>query len=310
MMDIFLPDKKKGEVVSLKDTSGSTKADDEVYHLIMRDKERLLSLDEPLRFIFSHSALKEGWDNPNVFQICTLREMGTERERRQTLGRGLRLPVNQDGERVYDDTINKLTVIASESFEDYAKGLQDDIENDVGGGFKFGRMEKVAFARLIDDTTNMPIGQEASAAIWQTLVEKGYLDQLGDITENFIPEKEGFILDLPSDVEPLRAAIMDEMKRYLFKNRVVNARDRRALKYNKRVELNEDFKILWQKINKKTRYSVEFDTTKLIALAAQKIQKMEKIQPVSILIEKTDMDLTEAGVEVARFGIRRVEHVY
>lgn len=305
----FSADKKKGEVVSLKDTSGSTKADDEVYHLIMRDKERLLSLDEPLRFIFSHSALKEGWDNPNVFQICTLREMGTERERRQTLGRGLRLPVNQDGERVYDDTINKLTVIASESFEDYAKGLQDDIENDVGGGFKFGRMEKVAFARLIDDTTNMPIGQEASAAIWQTLVEKGYLDQLGDITENFIPEKEGFILDLPSDVEPLRAAIMDEMKRYLFKNRVVNARDRRALKYNKRVELNEDFKILWQKINKKTRYSVEFDTTKLIALAAQKIQKMEKIQPVSILIEKTDMDLTEAGVEAGKVRDSRVEHV-
>jgi len=108
----FSADKKKGEIVALKETRGDTKADDETYELIMRDKERLLSPDEPLRFIFSHSALKEGWDNPNVFQICSLREMGTERERRQTLGRGLRLPVNKDGERIFDDTINKLTVIA------------------------------------------------------------------------------------------------------------------------------------------------------------------------------------------------------
>ena len=304
----FSADKKKGEVVALKDTSGSTKADDEVYHLIMRDKERLLSPDEPLRFIFSHSALKEGWDNPNVFQICSLREMGTERERRQTIGRGLRLPVNQDGERIYDDTINKLTVIAGETFEDYAKGLQADIENDVGGGFKFGRLEKVAFARLIDDATGEPIGQEASAAIWQSLVDKGYLDQLGDITEKFVPEKEGFILDLPSDIEHLRAAITDEMRRYIFKNRVVNARDRRELKYNKRVELNEDFKTLWQKISKKTRYSVAFETARLIESAAQKIQKMEKIHPVSILIDKTEVDLTQAGVEAGMVRESRVEY--
>jgi len=304
----FSADKKKGEIVALKDTSGSTKADDEVYHLIMRDKERLLSPDEPLRFIFSHSALKEGWDNPNVFQICSLREMGTERERRQTIGRGLRLPVNQDGERIYDDTINKLTVIAGETFEDYAKGLQADIENDVGGGFKFGRLERVAFARLIDDTTGEPVGQEASAAIWQSLVDKGYLDQLGDITEKFVPEKEGFVLDLPSDMDHLRAAITDEMRRYIFKNRVVNARDRRELKYNKRVELNEDFRVLWQKISKKTRYSVEFKTAGLIESAAQKIQRMEKIHPVSILIDKTEVDLTQAGVEAGMVRESRVEY--
>ena len=134
----FSADRKKGKVVALKDTSGGTKADDETYELIMRDKERLLSPEEPLRFIFSHSALKEGWDNPNIFQICTLREMGTERERRQTLGRGLRLPVNSEGDRIFDDNINRLTVIASESFEQYAKGLQADIENDVGGRFHLG----------------------------------------------------------------------------------------------------------------------------------------------------------------------------
>lgn len=117
----FSADRKKGKVVELLDTSGSTAKDEETYELIMKDKERLLSPEVPLRFIFSHSALKEGWDNPNVFQICTLREMGTDRERRQTIGRGLRLPVNQEGDRVYDDQVNRLTVIANETFENFAR---------------------------------------------------------------------------------------------------------------------------------------------------------------------------------------------
>lgn len=296
----FSADKKKDHIVALKDTSGSTKADEEVYKLIMSEKEKLLSMETPLRFIFSHSALKEGWDNPNVFQICSLREMGTERERRQTLGRGLRLPVNENGERIYDDNINKLTVIASETFEEYAKGLQEDIENDVGGGFKFGRIESIAFARLIDETTDQPIGQEAAKEIWETLVGNGYLDNTGDLTAKFTPEKEGFRLELPTELEPLQAAIADEMKRYIFKNRVVDARERRTLKYNKCIELNEDFRSLWQKINKMTRYSVEFETDELIALSVEKIGNMEPIQPVRIFIDKIEVDISEAGIESGR----------
>lgn len=303
----FSADKRKGQIIALKDTSGSTKADEEIYELIMKKKEQLLSLEEPLRFIFSHSALKEGWDNPNVFQICSLREMGTERERRQTLGRGLRLPVNENGERIYDDNINKLTVIASETFEEYAKGLQEDIENDVGGGFKFGRIESIAFARLIDETTDQPIGQEASKEIWETLVTNGYLDNVGDLTSKFTPEKEGFRLELPTELEPLQAAITDEMKRYIFKNRVVDARERRTLKYNKRIELNEDFKSLWHKINKKTRYSVEFETDELIARSVEKIDNIEPIQPVRILIDKTEVYISEAGVESGRVLDSRTE---
>ena len=114
----------------------ATKADDEAYNLIMRDKERLLSLTEPLRFIFSHSALREGWDNPNVFQICTLREISTERERRQTIGRGLRLPVRENGERCFDPLINRLTVVASESFKDFARKLQDEMRAECGVDFE------------------------------------------------------------------------------------------------------------------------------------------------------------------------------
>ena len=148
----FSADRKKGKIVDLLDTSGSTAKDDETYELIMKDKERLLSPEVPLRFIFSHSALREGWDNPNVFQICTLREMGTDRERRQTIGRGLRLPVNQDGDRVYDDQINRLTVIANETFENFAKGLQSEIEAaiDPSGNFKFGRLPQLAFTPVLN----------------------------------------------------------------------------------------------------------------------------------------------------------------
>ena len=127
----FAEDKGKA-----KDTTGSTKADDDVYNLIMRDKERLLSITEPLRFIFSHSALREGWDNPNVFQICTLREISTERERRQTIGRGLRLPVRENGERCFDPLINRLTVVASESFKEFAKKLQDEMQKECGVNFE------------------------------------------------------------------------------------------------------------------------------------------------------------------------------
>ena len=129
----FAEDKGKA-----KDSSEgrSTKADDEAYAVIMQKKEVLLSMDEPLKFIFSHSALREGWDNPNVFQICTLREVSTERERRQTIGRGLRLPVRENGERCFDPLINRLTVVASERFKDFAKRLQDEMQKECGVNFE------------------------------------------------------------------------------------------------------------------------------------------------------------------------------
>ncbi|MBU1901634.1 DEAD/DEAH box helicase, partial [Patescibacteria group bacterium] len=127
----------------LKDTKGNTKVDDDTYALIMKHKEKLLSLDEPLRFIFSHSALREGWDNPNVFQICTLNESHSEMKKRQEIGRGLRLPVNQEGIRIFDENINVLTVIANESYEDFAKTLQTEIEEDCGVNFT-GRIKNKA----------------------------------------------------------------------------------------------------------------------------------------------------------------------
>lgn len=123
-----------------KDTSGGTQADDDAYELIMRNKERLLQLEEPLRFLFSHSALREGWDNPNVFQICTLADSVSEIRKRQEIGRGLRLPVMASGERCFDTSINKLTVVANESYEDFARKLQAEIQEDTGHIFGKDRL--------------------------------------------------------------------------------------------------------------------------------------------------------------------------
>ena len=123
---------------------GSRDNAERAYSLIMRDKEKLLSFETKLKFIFSHSALREGWDNPNVFQICAIRDIGTERERRQTIGRGLRLCVNQQGERLRGFDINTLTVIATESYEQFAENLQKEIEADTG--IRFGIVEKSQFA--------------------------------------------------------------------------------------------------------------------------------------------------------------------
>ena len=145
----FSMDKKKvgtKTVEMMRDTRGDTKADDDTYSLIMRDKEKLLSLETPLKFIFSHSALREGWDNPNVFQICALREMASEQQRRQTIGRGLRLCVNQNGERLRGFEINTLTVIAMESYEQFAENLQREIEHDTG--IRFGIVEAHQFAAI------------------------------------------------------------------------------------------------------------------------------------------------------------------
>ena len=152
----------------LKDTNGTTQADNDTYHLIMRDKETLLSLDKPLRFIFSHSALREGWDNPNVFQICTLNDTHSEIKKRQEIGRGLRLPVNQFGVRSHERDKNILTVIANESYEEFATKLQREIEEDCGVSFDKGQIKNKLdrkYVRYRKDFSQHP----EFAAIWERI---------------------------------------------------------------------------------------------------------------------------------------------
>lgn len=311
----FAEDKKQGKTVALKeyktDKDGEFRniaADDEVFNLIMRKKNELLSLDVPLRFIFSHSALKEGWDNPNVFQICSLREMGTERQRRQTIGRGMRLPVDQQRKRIYDETINKLTVIASESFEEYAQGLQRDYERDLG--IQFGKVPQLAFADIVPPKGEFKIGPELSEQIWNILGQNGMLANDGGITEKFCPGHPAFHLDLPQEFKGMEPEIIEVVKRYLFEGRIKNSRQTRTVKYNKRVELNPEFHVLWQKICHKTRYSVVFKTEELINRAVSRIKDIEKIQPMRISIAKTELDIGEAGVMGGRELDTRIEEVH
>lgn len=158
---------KKGHI---KDTNGETQADNDTYNLIMKDKETLLDMNNPLQFIFSHTALREGWDNPNVFQICTLNETKSEIKKRQEIGRGLRLAVNQEGIRVRDRSINRLTVVANESYNDFAKALQTELQEDCGVDFT-GRI-KPKRDRV---TVHYRKGFEADSAfleIWEKLKGK------------------------------------------------------------------------------------------------------------------------------------------
>jgi type III restriction enzyme len=155
----------------LKDTDGDTSADDDTYALIMKDKERLLDTNVPLRFIFSHSALREGWDNPNVFQICTLNETQSTLKKRQEIGRGLRLPVNSEGKRIFDTNINVLTVTANEHYEEFARQLQVEIETECGVKFDGGRIKDKNKKKQIKLTKNLVL-DENFKAIWDKIKHK------------------------------------------------------------------------------------------------------------------------------------------
>jgi len=281
-----------------KDTRGNTLDDADTYSLIMREKERLLDPAEPLRFIFSHSALREGWDNPNVFQICTLNETQSVEKKRQEIGRGLRLPVNQHGERVHDENVNRLTVIANESYEEFAKTLQNEFEKDFG--IRFGKVEKIAFAKLVmtlPDGAETPLGQEASARLWLELIDKGYLNDAGEILDKFDPDNDHFELKVSDEFASLKAAITDEINKKLFKNRIADARKKRTLKFHKKVYLNEDFVALWERIKHRTRYRVSFDTNDLIKKAAERLKELEPIEPVRITMTRVDVNISGAGID-------------
>jgi type III restriction enzyme len=293
-----------------KDTRGNTADDDDTYSLIMREKERLLDPNVALRFIFSHSALREGWDNPNVFQICTLNESQSIEKKRQEIGRGLRLPVNATGERVHDETVNRLTVIANESFEDFARNLQTEFEEDFG--IQFGKVDRIAFAKLMrraNDGTETAIGQEESAKIWGELVANGYLNAAGDILEKFDPKNPHFELKISDKFADLTAEITDAINRKVFKNRIVNARDRRELKFRKEVHLSDDFQALWEKIKHRTRYRVTLETPDLITRALSHIKQIEPIKAPRIATTVVEVDISDAGVSADKQIATRVRDV-
>jgi type III restriction enzyme len=282
-----------------KDTRGESAADIDTYDLIMRDKERLLSSTEPMRFIFSHSALREGWDNPNVFQICTLNETRVLDRKRQEIGRGLRLPVNQDGERIHDPLVNRLTIIANEAYEQFARELQTEYEEDTGQ--RFGVVPKEAFAKIAlpsepGGAPSKPMGQPVSGDLWDHLSASGYLDSEGVVQPKFAPAVEGFALDVPEGMEPIRAEITDAISRFVFSNRIVDAKKRHAVRFSKQVMLGSDFKALWDRISKRTKYRVSLSTEDLVAVAARAIGDAEPIEPPKVRVQIVELEHSPAGI--------------
>lgn len=289
--DGYFSKDKKG---ALKDTNGSTQADDDVYNLIMKDKERLLSIGEPLRFIFSHSALREGWDNPNVFQICTLNESRSAIKKRQEIGRGLRLPVDQTGVRVFDESVNKLYVMANESYEDFARSLQTEYEEDCG--VTFGKVPITAFAKLLTivNGEEKPIGKEAAEAIKASLVAQKFIDKDGKIQPSFDPKKTGFTLTLPTEFFDLVPSVVDLLSQHQIEKHIRREKDERVNRFKKEVALSPEFQALWDQIKPRTTYRVEFKTDDLVAKAVEAIDKMPKIEAPKIHVN-TGLVKTEKG---------------
>ena len=276
----------------------SNKDDESAFELIMQEKEKLLSFSTPLRFIFSHSALKEGWDNPNVFQICTLVETQDTLTKRQKIGRGLRLAVNQNGERQYDGNINVLTVIANESYEDFAESLQTEMENETG--VKFGYIEEHVFATIteLDATANelKEIGYEASKEIFSFLVKENYVSSKGRVEQKL---KEALVIgtfELPEPYIIIKEDVERVIKTSIKKLPVFNKKDQVEIKLNKEVLVGKDFKELWDKIKYKTTYSVDFDVDILVRNCIRGLQELKPFKSRRITRETASLDIKNAGV--------------
>lgn len=294
----------QGEYV---DSTGK-KEDDDAYELIMQDKERLLSHEEPVRFIFSHSALREGWDNPNIFQICVLRTMNTAMERRQTIGRGLRLPVsvkNGTLTRISDPNLARLTVIANESYRDFAENLQKEYRE---AGVSIGRVRRTDFASITNRTDSAAEGQTLGVAqsgeIFDALVKNGMLTQNGEPTKQFTPNMLGFTLDLSEEYAPYE----DEIIQILVDNQnttkfVENENNRGTRKFNPNFPY-ELFSELWERIAVDTNYRVHFDSKDIADIAVARLREAAKyIQPLQIRIEESNLEIRRSGVKTGAGGL-------
>src|SRR6185437_14233416 len=281
-----------------KDTRGDTKADDDTYSLIMREKEKLLGFETPLKFIFSHSALKEGWDNPNIFQICTLRDVQTERERRQTIGRGLRLCVNQEGQRLRGFEINTLTVVATESYEQFAENLQKEIEEDTG--IRFGIVEHHQFAGISvtgADGKSTPLGFDKSKQLWQVLRDAGLVDHKGKIQNALKQALKDNTLTLPEPFASQLPQIKEVLRKLSGKLEIKNADERQQIKTRQAVLQSAEFKALWDRIKHKTTYRVQFDNEALIQKCIAAIKDGPPITKTRLEWRKADIVIGKAGVE-------------
>lgn len=303
---------KKGAADKFQDTSGATKADDDAYELIMQDKERLLDENEPTRFVFSHSALREGWDNPNVFQICTLREMGAETERRQTLGRGLRLPVAKSSggyERVADRSIATLTVVANESYKQFADALQKEYKD---AGVEIGRVRKAEFSKIPlqnpdGSLTDENLGYEGSVSIWEHLLAQKFIDKDGVVQPKFQPNIEGFSLNMPVDFIWAEPLVIELVGRANIGKYVKPKSKRHLRKLNKELFANPEFEKFWETISRRTTYRVEVERDKIIENSVKAIKEAPDIDPLRIQVTRAGVKVLRGGAKGQELGSRQQE---
>ncbi|MCC2775460.1 DEAD/DEAH box helicase family protein [Blautia sp. DFI.4.84] len=296
---------KKGKMVNSKVGRRETTTDDvDAYDLIMKNKELLLDRDpkrSPVRFIFSHSALREGWDNPNVFQICTLKQSGSDVRKRQEVGRGLRLCVNQDGERqdanvLGNDVhnINILTVIASESYDSFAKGLQSEIAEAVADRPRAITVD-LFVGKVIKDSSGheQVIDKDIADAIMYDLIINRYIDKKGALTDKYYEEKANGTLQVAEEVADCAASVV-EIIGSIYDPKTMQPENARS----NNVELHVDeekiampeFKALWSKINAKSVYIVDFDTDELVQKAIASLDAKLRVAKIFFKVESGVME--------------------
>jgi type III restriction enzyme len=296
----FSIDKKGGWTDTAENNQGNRDNAERAYNLIMKEKEKLLGFETPLKFIFSHSALREGWDNPNVFQICALREMGTERERRQTIGRGLRLCVNQNGERLRGFEVNTLTVIATESYEQFAERLQKEIEDDTG--IRFGVVETHQFAGITSKGTDgkeAPLGFDQSKVLWEHLKTAGLVNAQGKVQEALRKALKDGTLTLPEPFAAQLPQVKEILRKLAGRLEIKNADEREQVKTRQAVLNGADFKALWDRIKHKTTYRVQFDNEKLLETCIAALKSHLDANPIS----RTRLQWRKADLQIGRAGV-------
>lgn len=300
---------KKGKMINSKVGRKETTSDDvSAYELIMKNKELLLDRDpkrSPVRFIFSHSALREGWDNPNVFQICTLKQSGSDVRKRQEVGRGLRLCVNQDGERMDTNAlgndvhnINVLTVIASESYDSFARGLQTEMADAVADRPRAVTADLFIGKVIKDNQGNEEvIDSDTAHAIFYDMIVNGYIDKKGSITDKYYEDKANGEIKVTEEVADSVASVI-EIVDSVYDPRSLQPENARS--NNVELQVDEDklampeFKALWSKINAKSVYVVDFDTDELIRKSIASLDSKLRVSKVYFRVETGAMDSIES----------------
>ena len=305
----FSIDKKSKRLVDPETGKKSTETDDvDAYDLILKHKERLLSLNEPVRFIFSHSALREGWDNPNVFVICALKHSDNTISRRQEVGRGMRLSVNQSGDRMDDPAtvhdVNVLTVVTSESYTDFVTGLQRDISDSLSERPRIADEKYFTGKVLKTATGDVEVTPQMAKQIYRYLTKNDYTDDDDKITKRYHDAKnEGQLAELPAELAVHAEQVIQLIDSVFSEAQMPVIEDARRIKANS-LNVNFDkkeFRELWDRINKKAAYAVDFETSELVKKCVAELDKELWVSVLQYTIKHGEQ-IDDATYDVVKQG--------